>query len=50
MYRYTPQILKVIELIKNDVIGKPLSMASSFGVNLLTKKNIFGFTKKKKSK
>ena len=48
MYRYTPQILKVIELIKNDVIGKPLSMASSFGVNLLTKKNIFGFTKKKK--
>ena len=42
MYRYTPQILKVIELIKNDTIGKLVSMDSSFGVNLLTKKNIFG--------
>ena len=47
MYRYTPQILKVIELIKNDAIGKPVSMNSSFGINLLTKKNIFGFKKKK---
>ena len=47
MYRYTPQILKVIELIKNDTIGKLVSMDSSFGVNLLTKKNIFGFKKKK---
>jgi len=46
MYRYTPQILKVIELIKNDTIGKLVSMDSSFGVNLLTKKNIFGFKKK----
>jgi len=47
MYRYTPQILRVIELIKNDTIGKLISMDSSFGVNLLTKKNIFGFKKKK---
>ena len=43
MYRYTPQTLKVIELIKNDVITK-----DPFELNLLTKKNIFGFTKKKK--
>ncbi len=48
MYRYHPQIMKIIELINNDTIGKPLSVESFFGVNLLTKKNIFGFTKKKK--
>ena len=48
MYRYSPQVLKVLELIKDETIGKPVSMVSNFGVNLLTKKNIFGFNKKKK--
>ena len=48
MYRYSPQIMRVIELLKNGSIGKPKSMVSNFGVNLLTKKNIFGFKKKKK--
>ena len=48
MYRYTPQTLKVIELIKNNAIGKPVSMDSNFGINLLTKKNIFGFKKIKR--
>ena len=48
MYRYTPLIDKVIEIIKKNIIGKPTSMISNFGVNLLTKKNIFGFSKKKK--
>ena len=50
MYRFTPQILKVVELLKTDVIGEPISMISNFGTNLLTKKNIFGFNKKKKNK
>jgi len=48
MYRFTPQILKVVELLKTDIIGEPISMISNFGTNLLTKKNIFGFNKKKK--
>ena len=48
MYRYHPQTIKVIELIKENVIGKIISMESSFGMNILTKKNLFGFKKKKK--
>ena len=48
MYRHTPQINKILDLIKNKSIGIPKSMVSNFGVNLLTKKNIFGFKKKKK--
>jgi len=48
MYRFTPQTLKVVELLKANVIGKPISMVSNFGINLLTKKNIFGFKKNKK--
>ena len=49
MYIYHPQILKVIELIKNDSIGKLLSMETHFGKNILTKKNFFGFQKRKKT-
>ena len=49
-YCYIPQTLKVIELIKENKIGNLISMESYFGHNLLTKKNIFGFTKKKKIK
>ena len=47
MYLYHPQIKKVLELINQGIIGKLISMESSFGKNLLTKKNIFGFKKKK---
>ena len=43
MYRYHPQIDLVLDLIKNDEIGNLISMESSFGVNLLTKKNSFFF-------
>lgn len=48
MYLFHPQIKKTIELIKEGEIGKIISMESYFGNNLLTKKNWFGFTKKKK--
>ena len=48
MYMYHPQILKVIELIKQGEIGELISMDSNFGINILTKKNIFGFKKMKK--
>ena len=48
MYRYHPQILKVIELVNKDVIGKLISMDSVFGIDILTKKNFFGFKIKKK--
>ena len=48
IYRYTPQIFQVLELLKNNTIGEPISMLSNYGTNLLTKKNIFGFSKKKK--
>ena len=37
MYMYHPQILKVIELIKQDEIGQLISMESNFGMNILTK-------------
>ena len=50
IYRYTPQIFKVLELLRNNTIGKPISMVSNYGSNILTKKNIFGFRKKKKNK
>ena len=48
MYLYHPQILKTINLIKEDVIGKLVSIESLFGEDILTKKNIFGFKKRKK--
>ena len=48
MYLYHPQILKTINLIKENIIGRPISMKSFFGIDILTKKNIFGFKKKKK--
>ena len=47
MYRYHPQITKVIDLIKNSTIGNLVSMKSYFGMNILEKKNIFVFIKKK---
>jgi len=54
MFRYHPQIMKVIELLKNNEIGQVTSMVSTFGKNLLTKKRFFGlfnfikFNKKKR--
>tara|TARA_Y100000022_G_scaffold123996_1_gene107367 strand:- start:297 stop:1331 length:1035 start_codon:yes stop_codon:yes gene_type:complete len=48
MFRYHPQITKVLELIKSEQIGKITSMESVFGKDLLTKKKFFGFLKSKK--
>jgi len=48
MYRYLPQINLIIEIINNREIGNLLSMETSFGMNLLTKKKFFLFKKKKK--
>lgn len=48
MYRYFPQINLIIELIENQEIGNLLSMESSFGRNLIFKKRLFFFNKKRK--
>ena len=48
MYRYHPQINSVIDMIKKNKIGSLLSMESFFGVNILSKKKLFFFRKKKK--
>ncbi len=48
MYAYHPQTLKVLELINEGIIGDLISMESNFGINILTKKNFFGFKIKKK--
>ena len=48
MYLFHPQIKKIFDLIEQDEIGEIISMESFFGNNILTKKNWFGFTKKKK--
>ncbi len=47
MYLFHPQIEKTIDLIKEGEIGEVLSMETNFGNNILTKKNWFGFVKKK---
>lgn len=48
MYRYYPQIKKVIEIIKNGEIGVPISMETSFGLNLLSKKRFIFFNKNRR--
>ena len=48
MFRYHPQIMKTIELIKSNEIGDIISMETSFGKNLITKKKFFGFFKSQK--
>ena len=48
MFRYHPQIKKIIKLIKNNEIGNIISMESVFGKNLLFKKKIFGIFKSNK--
>jgi len=47
MYRHLPQIKKLIEIIRNKELGNLISMESSFGTNLLTKKKFIIFKKKK---
>ena len=48
MYMYHPQIKQTIELINKGAIGELITMESSFGNDILTKKNFFGFKKRKK--
>jgi len=48
MYRFHPQTLKVIELLKENKIGKLISMETYFGKNILTSKNFLGLKKRKK--
>tara|TARA_B100000780_G_scaffold278530_1_gene252360 strand:- start:1561 stop:2589 length:1029 start_codon:yes stop_codon:yes gene_type:complete len=48
MYLYNPQIKKILELIKLEEIGKLVSMESFFGNDILSKKNFFGFKKRRK--
>ncbi len=48
MYRYYPQLNLILENIKNNEIGNLISMKSFFGLNLLTKKKLIFFNKKKK--
>tara|TARA_B100000965_G_scaffold257019_1_gene216583 strand:- start:189 stop:1217 length:1029 start_codon:yes stop_codon:yes gene_type:complete len=48
MYRHHPQINYILDLIKNNTIGNLISMESSFGINILTKKKFLFFEKKKK--
>ena len=48
MYLFHPQIKKTLDLINQGELGELISMESFFGNNILTKKNWFGFTKKKK--
>jgi len=46
MYRYHPQIDEMIKIINSGIIGEPISMESNYGINLVNKKNFFGFKKK----
>ena len=48
MYRNHPQIKYILDVIKNNEIGNLDSMESSFGINVLTKKKLLFFEKKKK--
>tara|TARA_Y100000590_G_C15559136_1_gene954023 strand:- start:86 stop:1117 length:1032 start_codon:yes stop_codon:yes gene_type:complete len=47
MYRYSPHFIKLIDLIKNNTIGKLSSIESTFGINVYDSKKIFGITIKK---
>ena len=47
MYKYHPQIIETIKIIKSGEIGKPIEMQTNCGMNLVYKKNFFGFKKKK---
>ena len=49
MYRYHPQIIKVIDLINNKLIGDLVSMESFFGIDVLGKKKNTWYRVKKKT-
>ena len=48
MYRYHPQIPKIVDLLKNKIIGNLISMESFFGFDALARRKIFGVKFKKK--
>ena len=48
MYRYHPQIPKIVDLLKNKIIGNLISMESFFGFDALARRKIFGMKFKKK--
>ena len=50
MYRYHPQIIELIQIIKSNMIGKLISMKSNFGINLIYKKKFFIFKREKLDK
>ena len=50
MYSYHPQFTKLIEILNEKKIGEIIEMESSFGVNIVEKKNFFGFKKIKINK
>ena len=43
MYSYHPQLFKLFEILNEKIIGEILKMESSFGVNIVEKKNFLGF-------
>ena len=45
MYRYHPQLSKLIEILNEGTIGEIIKMDAFFGVNIVEKKNFFGFKK-----
>ncbi len=47
MYRFHPQTNEIIKFIKDGAIGDLLSMESFFGINIIMKRNIFGFKRMK---
>ena len=47
MYRFHPQTYEIVKIIKDGTIGDLLSMESFFGVNIIMKRNIFGFKRMK---
>ena len=47
MYKYHPQFIETIKILKSGEIGKPIDMKVNCGTNLIYKKNFLGFKKKK---
>ena len=48
MYKHHPQIKSVLDLVNNNEIGEIKKIVSNFGINLLTKKYLWFFKKKRK--
>jgi len=47
MYRFHPQTSALVEVIRQNEIGELLKMESFFGINIVEKRNIFGFKRLK---